>query len=102
MITQEDSTALFMEDDVDWDISLKQQLERVAPLIRQVSGSSSINRSQSSPYGDARDMLWLGHCYARILYIIPASYIDDTLPDSSVYFENDGTYTNFPQYLRRV
>jgi GR25 family glycosyltransferase involved in LPS biosynthesis len=102
MIAREDSTALFMEDDVDWDILLKQQLVRVAPLIRQVSGSSSFNRSQLSPYGDAWDMLWLGHCYDRIPYIIPASYIDDTLPDSSVYFENDGTYTNFPQYLRMV
>ncbi|KAK2882733.1 hypothetical protein FQN49_000045 [Arthroderma sp. PD_2] len=102
MITRGESTALFMEDDVDWDIAIKQQLDRVAPLIRQVSGSRPVIKNQSSPYGDAWDMLWLGHCYDRIPYVIPASYIDDTLPDSPAYFENDGTYTNFPQYLRMV
>jgi hypothetical protein len=48
-----------MEDDMDWDVRLKPQLERVAQGARALLGSAS---GPSSPYGDDWDILWLGHC----------------------------------------
>lgn len=94
------ATTLILEDDADWDISIKQQLSRVAPLIHQVTGSNQ--RSGESPYGDAWDLLWFGHCYDTIPSTIPASYLDETLPSSPLYRENSGGYTLFPQRLRMV
>jgi len=55
------STALIMEDDADWDVSLKHQLHDFA------IGSQNILQGErkfplESPYGDNWDLLWLGHC----------------------------------------
>ncbi|KAI1847717.1 hypothetical protein JX266_006212 [Neoarthrinium moseri] len=52
-------SALIMEDDMDWDVRLKPQLERVAQGARALLGSKS---NPASPYGDDWDILWLGHC----------------------------------------
>lgn len=52
-------SALIMEDDMDWDVRLKAQLEQVAEGARYVLQS---NEPSSSPYGDGWDVLWLGHC----------------------------------------
>lgn len=49
-----------MEDDVDWDVSLKAQLREFAIGSRLMLEHKS--RSLSSPYGDGWDLLWLGHC----------------------------------------
>ncbi|KAI8632383.1 hypothetical protein F5Y19DRAFT_421024 [Xylariaceae sp. FL1651] len=58
-IVEEDlESALIMEDDMDWDVHLKDQLINVAKGARIVMPSGS----QNSPYGDAWDVLWLGHC----------------------------------------
>jgi hypothetical protein len=62
-----------MEDDMDWDVRLKPQLELVAAGARTVldnlpaafSPSTTFTRSSkspTSPYGDGWDLLWLGHC----------------------------------------
>jgi hypothetical protein len=48
-----------MEDDMDWDVRLKSQLERVAQGSRSLLGSAL---KPNSPYGDNWDILWLGHC----------------------------------------
>lgn len=48
-----------MEDDMDWDVRLKAQLELVAQGTRSLQSSS---RHPGSPYGDDWDVLWLGHC----------------------------------------
>ncbi|ROW07444.1 hypothetical protein VMCG_03733 [Cytospora schulzeri] len=74
-------SALIMEDDMDWDVRLKPQLELVAagaravisnlpdtyfPTGRPSSSSSSSSSSPAgepnNPYGDDWDVLWLGHC----------------------------------------
>ncbi|KAH8646647.1 hypothetical protein BX600DRAFT_153957 [Xylariales sp. PMI_506] len=52
-------SALIMEDDMDWDVRLRAQLEEVAKGARMVLPSGS---RPSSPYGDGWDILWLGHC----------------------------------------
>ncbi|CAJ2508808.1 Uu.00g138340.m01.CDS01 [Anthostomella pinea] len=59
-IIQDDlASALILEDDVDWDVRLKPQLERVAQGARAILSS---NPKPHSPYGDDWDILWLGHC----------------------------------------
>lgn len=64
-------SALIMEDDMDWDVRLKPQLELTAAGARAVISSLPdklfpTGRSRSttpiSPYGDDWDVLWLGHC----------------------------------------
>ena len=54
------STALIMEDDADWDVSLKVQLTQFALGSRYILDTPS--SEPLSPYGDGWDMLWLGHC----------------------------------------
>jgi hypothetical protein len=49
-----------MEDDMDWDVHLKSQLETVARGARHIYPEPS--RTPNSPYGDSWDILWLGHC----------------------------------------
>jgi hypothetical protein len=48
-----------MEDDMDWDVRLKPQLELVAKGARAILPTKTNPRS---PYGDDWDLLWLGHC----------------------------------------
>ncbi|KAI0122332.1 glycosyltransferase family 25 protein [Daldinia grandis] len=59
-IVEEDlGSALIMEDDMDWDVRLKPQLERIAQGARALLPSTS---NPNSPYGDDWDLMWLGHC----------------------------------------
>lgn len=59
-IVEEDlESALIMEDDMDWDVRLRSQLEDVAKGSRMLLNSKS---NPSSPYGDGWDVLWIGHC----------------------------------------
>ncbi|KAL3457118.1 hypothetical protein BJX64DRAFT_280868 [Aspergillus heterothallicus] len=49
-----------MEDDTDWDVSLKTQLQTFAIAVRALQGLDDC--TTNSPYGDDWDILWLGHC----------------------------------------
>ncbi|KAK7698645.1 hypothetical protein SLS64_012384 [Diaporthe eres] len=74
VVDQNLDAALIMEDDMDWDVRLKPQLEIVAAGARAVMSnlpdtyfptgraSSSAGPIPTSPYGDDWDILWLGHC----------------------------------------
>ncbi|EGP85718.1 uncharacterized protein MYCGRDRAFT_74118 [Zymoseptoria tritici IPO323] len=53
-------TALIMEDDVDWDVNIKQLALNLAHGTKYIEGSE--NRATRSPYGDDWELLWLGHC----------------------------------------
>ncbi|ETS86186.1 hypothetical protein PFICI_00014 [Pestalotiopsis fici W106-1] len=94
------ATSLVMEDDVDWDVAIKDQLSLVAPMIRNVTNSTSLS---DSPYGSNWDLLWLGHCGEAL----PSSghvlsQIDESLPESPIYRKYDGSYGYFPPQLRVV
>jgi hypothetical protein len=58
------STALIMEDDMDWDVRLKSQLKLIAlgALDLQYPPTEMSPPPESSPYGNDWDILWLGHC----------------------------------------
>lgn len=74
-----------MEDDTDWDVSLKKQLKSFAIAARALQGAQN-PKSQAntgSPYGDDWDVLWLGHCRMECrldlpFYLTPE---DPTLPN---------------------
>lgn len=59
-------TALFLEDDVDWDIRLRTtQAPLVSSAVRQLLGSPQLGRdARQYPYGDPKswDLLYIGHC----------------------------------------
>lgn len=55
------SSALIVEDDADWDVSLKTQLTQFALGSRHILNAST-SSEPLSPYGDGWDMLWIGHC----------------------------------------
>ncbi|KAF3046740.1 hypothetical protein E8E11_002655 [Didymella keratinophila] len=52
------STALVLKDDADWDVLLRPQLASLARGLRYLQGGTTPHRS---PYGDAWDILAIGH-----------------------------------------
>ena len=96
VLAQNLSTALITEDDIDWDVRIKSQLDQFAAGTRALTqplkkggyadttletrgkGSNTALDDlkpgtapdtvspQLSPYGDNWDVLWLGHCGVRL------------------------------------
>ncbi|KAG8534028.1 uncharacterized protein KY384_000871 [Bacidia gigantensis] len=64
IIRKKHASALIMEDDADWDVDFRNQLERFAlgsqTLLNTPHGEA--DPAPDSPYGDGWDLLWLGHC----------------------------------------
>ncbi|RYP03756.1 hypothetical protein DL764_004931 [Monosporascus ibericus] len=58
------SSALIMEDDMDWDVHLKTQLSQFAPAAQTLEAGFHHNQTLASPspYGRDWDLLWLGSC----------------------------------------
>ncbi|RYO82952.1 hypothetical protein DL762_006374 [Monosporascus cannonballus] len=58
------SSALIMEDDMDWDVHLKTQLSQFAPAAQTLEAGFHRNQTLASPspYGRDWDLLWLGSC----------------------------------------
>lgn len=63
------SSALILEDDADWDVSLKSQLKEFAKAAHTIESRQGTSDDQlhphnrtSSPYGSKWDLLWLGIC----------------------------------------
>lgn len=55
-----------MEDDADWDVDFRTQLEHVA-LGAQTLLDTPKDTEPASPYGDGWDLIWLGHCASEPL-----------------------------------
>ncbi|QDS69952.1 hypothetical protein FKW77_002426 [Venturia effusa] len=53
------TTTLILEDDVDWDVRIKQQMQLVADNTRKLL---NIPDDDIDPYGTDWDVLWIGHC----------------------------------------
>jgi GR25 family glycosyltransferase involved in LPS biosynthesis len=124
-------SALIMEDDIDWDLRIKDELVDFAKSVhvlkdQQGAGDGAaehkdfvIRRDSTpppsrSPYGDSWDVLWLGHCGTRFPEkdtdpkIPPhrAVLLDDaTVPEPHyIYlgFGNDKIRTQYPNHTRIV
>ena len=59
MVAADLETALILEDDVDWDVSIKSQMRLVSDAVRKFT---VVDSEDPSPYGHAWDLLWIGHC----------------------------------------
>ncbi|QDS68509.1 hypothetical protein FKW77_010876 [Venturia effusa] len=96
------SSALIVEDDVDWDFRLKAQLQLVSDQIRNLTNPSGADQS---PYGTAWDVLWIGHRGDRPES--PAAYAQ-YLDDSHVLTHNYNGWSKssliqfIPEGLRRI
>ncbi|OAP57605.1 hypothetical protein AYL99_08343 [Fonsecaea erecta] len=53
------SSAFIIEDDLDWDTAIHEQMRLVSDNVRNFTGTPV---SDPSPFGNAWDVLWLGHC----------------------------------------
>lgn len=52
-------TVLIIEDDVDWDVAIRDQMKLVANAVRNLTNTPA---SEKAPYGRDWDVLWIGHC----------------------------------------
>jgi hypothetical protein len=59
MLREDIQSALIMEDDADWDVMIKSQMEEVARGTRHIQGT---HNTSLSPYGDDWWYLATGHC----------------------------------------
>ncbi len=51
-------TFLILEDDVDWDISVKHQMQLLSSAVREFT---FVDEKDRTPYGRSWDILWIGH-----------------------------------------
>lgn len=91
------TSALIMEDDMDWDVRLKTQLIQISagtrhlqtlppyapPVALDIAARIPLS---TSPYGSDWDLLWLGHC---------GEVFPDALPENHIY----ATDATTPQHL---
>ncbi|GKZ55937.1 hypothetical protein AnigIFM49718_001106 [Aspergillus niger] len=68
IVSERISSALILEDDVDWDVTLKNQLQEFALGTLALQAES---HPKTTPYGDEWDILWLGHCGTKCQKNIP-------------------------------
>jgi hypothetical protein len=52
-------TTLIIEDDVDWDLRIRDQTSLIANAVRNFTNAG---HAEHAPYGRSWDILWLGHC----------------------------------------
>lgn len=67
------SSALIMEDDMDWDVHLKAQLLQFAAAAQSLQTKFHHNQTLASPspYGQDWDMLWVGSCASTFSEHLP-------------------------------
>lgn len=53
------SSALILEDDVDWDTRVRNQTRLIAAAVRALLSEDD---NGQAPYGSGWDVLWMGHC----------------------------------------
>ena len=99
------SSALIMEDDVDWDIHLKPQLVDFAHGTRYLQ-NHSMEEKTHSPYGDGWDVLWLGHCHDTLDEVDQRTYViknDPTVPaNAKLQINNHDFMAQWPDHSRIV
>ncbi|KAI9723629.1 MAG: hypothetical protein M1812_000929 [Candelaria pacifica] len=111
------SSALIMEDDIDWDVNLKAQLLQFAEGSNYILNTPSKGQPHS-PYGDSWDLLWLGSCNSQFQEDVSpkiegpdlrkwAIKDDPTVPDLTHIGRSDKgdgsvNYTDYPEHTRFV
>ncbi|KAH8658321.1 hypothetical protein BX600DRAFT_439489 [Xylariales sp. PMI_506] len=86
-------TTFIVEDDVDWDLRLKSQIQLVSDNVRLYT---AVPDDDISPYGNRWDVLWLGHCGSAIEDFIPTPLV---FPDETR--SKIDLYSGWSKYLLR-
>ncbi|KAL3463340.1 hypothetical protein BJX64DRAFT_117886 [Aspergillus heterothallicus] len=68
-------SALILEDDVDWDISIRDEMVAIAEAVRQLTKTG---KNEVAPYGRDWDVLWVGLCAETWDKGFETVYVDDT------------------------
>ena len=96
-------TAFIVEDDVDWDVRIKDQIQLISDNVRNYTKCPD---SDSAPYGTDCDVLWLGHCGSIIEDWIPAPriYADHTRIPTDQYasFSTGSLRDHLPEGYRQI
>ncbi|KAI0527827.1 glycosyltransferase family 25 protein [Xylaria bambusicola] len=84
VVASELTTAFIVEDDVDWDVRIKEQTKLISDNVRLHTGTSA---EDTTPYGTEWDVLWLGHCGSLIADGMPEprSYGDYSRCETALY-----------------
>ncbi|KXJ86585.1 hypothetical protein Micbo1qcDRAFT_179839 [Microdochium bolleyi] len=64
VVSSDLESALIVEDDVDWDLRIKHQMQLISDNIREFTRAGD-DPADTTPYGSAStgwDVLWIGHC----------------------------------------
>ena len=105
VIDQELSSALILEDDVDWDYYIHDQMTTFTTGLNAIL-NTTVNADTNSPYGDTWDLLWLGHCGETLMRDKPIYRIseDKTMPgwDHISGLANHPPWEMFPEHTRFV
>ncbi|KAL2834050.1 hypothetical protein BJY01DRAFT_88723 [Aspergillus pseudoustus] len=67
-------TALILEDDVDWDVSIRDEMVAIAEAVRQLTNTG---KGEAAPYGRDWDVLWVGLCAETWDKEFKTVYVDD-------------------------
>lgn len=59
VVASDYDTVLTVEDDVDWDVMLKNQMRLISDSVRLFTNTEV---RDTTPYGRLWDILWIGHC----------------------------------------
>jgi len=58
-------TALILEDDIDWDVHLKDNLSKASKAIKEMEleRHADLRHAEHRPYGSTWDIIYLGSCF---------------------------------------
>ncbi|KAI1093515.1 glycosyltransferase family 25 protein [Rostrohypoxylon terebratum] len=84
VIASDFETAFIVEDDVDWDVRIKEEMRLVSDNVRAYTG---VEEDDRAPFGTSWDILWLGHCGSIITDDMVGSrvYADDSRCETELY-----------------
>lgn len=97
------STALIIEDDVDWDVRITTQMPRISDAMRELLNTPDTG-TNLSPYGTGWDVLWIGHCGEKADSVTFVDYADDTRPTTEQFrgFSKKLWMDQIPEGYRRI
>lgn len=76
-------TVLIVEDDVDWDVTIRDQMALLSDNVRTFQNT---DHTDTTPYGSKWDVLWIGHCgEVTPTDIIKSEYRDESLVPTELY-----------------
>ncbi|KAF7525021.1 hypothetical protein PCG10_005372 [Penicillium crustosum] len=71
------ASAIIMEDDSDWDVSIKAQLQSFAHAVRALQFQDTQKTPTQSPYGDDWDILWGAQRILAALSVNPSGLAEE-------------------------